>query len=135
MNKKMKASLIIVGIVILLLLILFSLIYFKVMYNPFINNRDLVCSRVVVDSKEEINFKFNWLGKSIFSKKKDYIYFETTEAAQEYYDYYKDVIMSNISVTDKTIILDSDVENEKENYGESRKEIIKKYTDYGYECN
>ena len=126
MKKKTKVSLIITGIVVLLLLILFSLIYFKVIYNPFVNNKDLVCVRSYTDSKEEIIFKFNWKAEAIFSKEVNYIYFETEESAQSYYDFYIKQTLGNMRIDGKVVISDSGTENEKENYGELRKEINKK---------
>lgn len=130
----MKKKVIITSILVLIIGLIYILLYFKIVPNPFVNTNDLTCSRMNAGAKEEFVFKFNWLGKSIFSKKTSYIYFETEEKAQKYYDFYVETIPSVMEKEGKTIVIKSLDENEKENFGENRKKILENYTDYGFKC-
>lgn len=134
MSKSKKIVLGIITGIVLIVITLFILIITKTIPNPFLDTSDLLCKRENYNFDEVITFKFNWLGKSIFTKKDIYLYFESKEEADEYYNNYAVEDSGYIRENDNTIIFNTPNEDEKENYKVSRKKLLKLYNGYGFKC-
>ena len=132
--KKKIIIISILGLVLIIGIVLFLLIFFEVIYNPFVNNRDLECSRKNVNDEEIFYFEFDWIGKVEKAEKKDYVYFETSEKAKEYYDFYIKQDFDNIELEEKTVVFTYDIFKNQIEEGSSRKQLLHNYVDFGFNC-
>ena len=120
--------------IVLILITLLILMITNVIPNPFLDTSDLVCVRKNYNYDEIVTFKFDRLGKSVFSNKVDHLYFDTNEEADEYYNEFSVDNSNLVKENDTTIIVNTPKDNEKEHYKKSRRKIKKLYTEYGFKC-
>lgn len=128
-----KMIIICLSIISILIIAFFSLVYFRVILNPFIDNSDLICTREVVEDKEVYSFKFDWISNLKNTKFTNYIYFDDESMAEQYLLDIADDIgdETETSISENYAIITSKNVNHFEG---NRKSIKKDLIDFGFEC-
>lgn len=128
--------------IIVLIVIYIILVLFGVAINPFLDTKDLVCTRIFLDlgytSNEVVNIKFN---KKAIVEKIDFseeVVFEEAASAQTFYVEMQNSIgedwQKHLTIEGNKVIIVEDVSISTKEEPVTKKQIKKDYEDSLYEC-
>lgn len=141
-NKFKKIILVIIIFIILVIASLALLITNKIIPNPFLDKKDLICIKttyeVEYESKKIITIKFDKWAKSEKIVLNEEITFYDLKNAQKFFDDLKNSIGKNwkekIDIKDKKVFIINKSDKLDKEYILSKKQTKIEYEEIGYEC-